>query len=85
VASSARLTSSTPSFAASLRLPLCATGAQLEYKNDAYKCVGEPTEGALKVLCEKIGLDDMRGVAKKRSSKPEQHAQIVCDTIESCT
>ena len=39
---------------------------QLEYKNDTYKCVGEPTEGALKVLCEKIGLDDMRGVAKKR-------------------
>ena len=61
---------------------LC-NGAQLEYKNDTYKCVGEPTEGALKVLCEKIGLDDMRGVAKKRSSKPEQHAQIVCDMIES--
>ena len=61
---------------------LC-NGAHIEFKNGAYKCVGEPTEGALKVLCEKIGLENMRGVEAKRESDPEQNAQIVCDMIES--
>lgn len=60
---------------------LC-NGADIEFKNGAYKCIGEPTEGALKVLCEKIGLQNMRGVEAKRESNPEKHAQIVCDTIE---
>ena len=59
---------------------LC-NGADIEYKNGAYKAVGEPTEAALKVLAEKIGLANMRGIEAKRASKPEVHAQIVCDTL----
>ena len=35
------------------------------------------------MLCEKIGLENMRGVEAKRESDPEQNAQIVCDMIES--
>ena len=61
---------------------LCS-GAYIECKSGMFKCVGEPTEGALKVLAEKIGLDNMRGVESKRTSNPDIHAQIVCDTIES--
>ena len=59
---------------------LC-NGADIEYKNGAYKAIGEPTEAALKVLAEKIGLENMRGIEAKRASKPEKHAQIVCDTL----
>ncbi len=61
---------------------LCS-GTRIEYKDGSYKCVGEPTEGALKVLCEKIGLDNMRAVKSKLESNPERNAQAVCDSIEN--
>jgi len=61
---------------------LCS-GADIEFKKGMYRAVGEPTEAALKVLAEKIGLADMKGVEAKRAAYPEVHAQIVCNTIAS--
>ncbi|EFJ40103.1 hypothetical protein VOLCADRAFT_84661 [Volvox carteri f. nagariensis] len=54
--------------------------AQLEFKGSAFRAVGAPTEAALLVLAEKLGLQDPRETAaarKKRTATPEEHPQPV--------
>jgi Ca2+-transporting ATPase len=45
----------------------------IELKDGQFRCAGEPTEGALKVLAEKIGVDDSAAnakIVKLRSKDP---------------
>ncbi|KAG2495960.1 hypothetical protein HYH03_005890 [Edaphochlamys debaryana] len=54
--------------------------AHLEYKGSAFRSVGAPTEAALLVLAEKLGLGDPAETAaatKKRTATPEEHPQPV--------
>ncbi len=53
--------------------PLCPQGS-------AFRAVGAPTEAALLVLAEKVGLADAAATAaarKKRTNTPEEHPQPV--------
>ncbi|GFR44662.1 hypothetical protein Agub_g5952 [Astrephomene gubernaculifera] len=54
--------------------------ASLEFKFNAFRAVGAPTEAALLVLAEKLGLADGTETAaalKKRTATPEEHPQPV--------
>ncbi|CBX90378.1 similar to calcium-transporting atpase sarcoplasmic/endoplasmic reticulum type [Plenodomus lingam JN3] len=48
--------------------------AALEYdsKNGTYNLIGEPTEGALRVLVEKVGTPDLSVNASRASTSPEE-------------
>lgn len=55
-------------------------------KNGLYKAVGAPTEAALVVLAEKIGLADSAeqlGVAKARIADPEKTTDIASRAYQS--
>ncbi|KXZ46192.1 hypothetical protein GPECTOR_46g261 [Gonium pectorale] len=54
--------------------------ASLEFKGSAFRAVGAPTEAALLVLAEKLGMADPLETAaarKKRTATPEEHPQPV--------
>ena len=68
---------------------ICAAcnSSQIEYvEGSGYKCIGEPTEGALKILAEKIGCEDdakHRRAMNRRNKSVKDGAQAVCDEIMS--
>ena len=54
--------------------------ARLEAKNGVYKAVGAPTEAALVVLAEKLGVadeSDKASIQKLRSGDDDAHADAV--------
>ena len=54
----------------------------VEFKDGQFRCSGEPTEGALKVLAEKIGVADASAnakIVKLRASDPAKGCQGVAD------
>ncbi|KAI8469125.1 MAG: hypothetical protein J3K34DRAFT_454251 [Monoraphidium minutum] len=58
--------------------------ARIEWKNGAFKAVGAPTEAALKVLAEKLGVTDRatsEALAEQRQQDPESHPAPVCAAI----
>jgi len=58
--------------------------AVIELKDGQYKCAGEPTEGALKVLAEKIGVPsdaDMSRIADLRVADPAKGCQAVSAAV----
>ncbi|PNW83467.1 hypothetical protein CHLRE_05g242350v5 [Chlamydomonas reinhardtii] len=60
--------------------------AHLEFKGSAFRAVGAPTEAALLVLAEKLGVADPAETAaarKKRTATPEEHPQPVCSEYRS--
>ncbi|KAF1836642.1 calcium ATPase [Decorospora gaudefroyi] len=59
--------------------------AQLAYdtKNSTYNLVGEPTEGALRVLVEKIGTPDIAHNASRTSISPEERLDFATKHYES--
>lgn len=55
--------------------------AHIEYKDGKYHAVGAPTEAALSVLVEKLGVTDSGITARiqqQRASQSEGHADFVC-------
>lgn len=55
--------------------------AHIDFKDSRYHSVGAPTEAALTVLVEKLGLIDAGQTARihqQRESQPEGHADLVC-------
>ncbi|GMH43584.1 hypothetical protein BSKO_11506 [Bryopsis sp. KO-2023] len=64
---------------------LCSE-SRLESKGGVYRAGGNPTEVALKVLVEKMGVSDgaeMEKIKKKRISDPDHNAEAVCDLYAS--
>lgn len=62
---------------------ICATcnEAKIECKGGSYRSVGLSTEGALKVLAEKIGVRDLKvqqRLEKQRADDPEQYPEVFC-------
>mmetsp|Transcript_20295 Transcript_20295/g.44334 ORF Transcript_20295/g.44334 Transcript_20295/m.44334 type:complete len:1049 (-) Transcript_20295:1149-4295(-) len=54
--------------------------AHLEFKNGAFRAAGAPTEAALKVLVEKLGVPDAntaKALATKRAANPEDNPEPV--------
>lgn len=68
---------------------ICAVcnSSQIEFvEGSGYRCIGEPTEGALKVLAEKIGCEDdtkHRKAMNRRNKNLKDGSQAVCDEILS--
>tara|TARA_B100000475_G_scaffold118736_1_gene86615 strand:- start:794 stop:4138 length:3345 start_codon:yes stop_codon:yes gene_type:complete len=68
---------------------ICAAcnSSQIEFvEGSGYRCIGEPTEGALKILAEKIGCEDdakHRKAMNRRDKSSKDGAQAVCDEIMS--
>lgn len=56
--------------------------ARLEKKDNSYRAIGQPTEAALLVLAEKIGLADAAAQQKTRHSR-EKNATGVCSNYSS--
>ena len=55
--------------------------AHIEYKEGRYHAVGAPTEAALVVLVEKLGVADAAlksRIQQTRASEPEGHADGTC-------
>ena len=55
------------------RICVMCNESTIELKDGQFRCAGEPTEGALKVLAEKIGVDDSAAnakIVKLRSKDP---------------
>ena len=55
--------------------------AHIEYKDGKFHAVGAPTEAALSVLVEKLGVTDSgvsARIQQQRSSQSEGHADFVC-------
>ena len=55
--------------------------ARLEYKDGRYHAVGAPTEAALVVLVEKLGVADSglkARITDQRNAAPEDHADGTC-------
>jgi Ca2+ transporting ATPase len=59
--------------------------AQLAYdsKNSTYNLVGEPTEGALRVLVEKVGTPDANHNATRSNASPEERLDFSSKYYES--
>ena len=60
--------------------------AVIELKEGQYKCSGEPTEGALKVLAEKIGVEsdaEMSNIVDLRVSDPAKGCQGVSTAVNA--
>ena len=55
--------------------------AHIEFKDGRFHAVGAPTEAALVVLVEKLGVSDpglKARLIEKRSANPESHADAIC-------
>ncbi|KAK1914728.1 hypothetical protein P3342_010717 [Pyrenophora teres f. teres] len=52
-------------------------------KNETYSLVGEPTEGALRVLVEKVGTPDISHNATRANTSPEQRLDFATKHYES--
>ena len=55
--------------------------AHIEFKDGRYHAVGAPTEAALVVLVEKLGVADSglkARIREQRSASPEGHADGTC-------
>lgn len=48
-----------------------------------YSCIGEPTEAALRVLAEKLGVFDDKVASSLKELSPVQRASAVCDHYET--
>ena len=74
-------------FAVASQVCAICNSAQIEYvEGSGYRCNGEPTEGALKILAEKIGVEDdvkHRSAMQRRNKNLKDGAQAVCDEIGS--
>ncbi|KIZ04315.1 calcium-transporting ATPase, endoplasmic reticulum-type [Monoraphidium neglectum] len=58
--------------------------SRIECKGGAFKAVGAPTEAALKVLAEKLGLPDRvatDALVRQRLNDPEAHPEPICAHI----
>lgn len=55
--------------------------ATIDYRDKGYKIVGEPTEGALKVLAEKFGRYDPRNASAADRESPMRYANYLNDTF----
>eukprot|EP00877_Chromochloris_zofingiensis_P004035 jgi/Chrzof1/13632/Cz08g05050.t1 len=69
-----------PALAGVAEVCAACSEAHIEIKNGVYRSVGAPTEAALKVLAEKLGVPD-RSISKalcdKRRANPEDHPEAV--------
>ena len=57
--------------------------ARIEFKDGRFHAVGAPTEAALVVLVEKLGVSDAglkARIVEKRRADPQQHADATCQT-----
>ena len=64
------------------RVCVMCNESTVELKDGAFRCAGEPTEGALKVLAEKIGVADAAAnakIVKLRAADPAKGCQGVAD------
>ena len=55
--------------------------AHIEFKDGRFHAVGAPTEAALVVLVEKLGVADpglKARIGERRSANPESHADATC-------
>ena len=69
--------------AAVSRVCVMCNESTVELKDGQFRCAGEPTEGALKVLAEKIGVADSSAnakIVKLRSKDPAKGCQGVANT-----
>ena len=78
------LASSSSTVAQMAQVAAMCNEAQLSYdsKTGTYTSVGEPTEGALRVLVEKIGTRSASYNAKRSSLKPEQKVHFASQDYE---
>ncbi|KAL4781871.1 hypothetical protein BJX76DRAFT_309206 [Aspergillus varians] len=66
-------------------MALCNTAALAhDERTDVFLCIGEPTEGALRVLVEKIGTDDAATNSKLLSLPASQKLHVSSKYYESC-
>ena len=76
------------SLAAVAKVSALCNEAVVEFRDGYHRCAGEPTEGALKVLAEKIGLEsdaEMAEVMRTRAEDPAKGCRGVSDALRrSC-
>ncbi|KAJ1915635.1 hypothetical protein H4219_004205 [Mycoemilia scoparia] len=67
-----------------MEISVCCNGAHIEYKDNNYACIGEPTEAALLALVERVGTADSTfNMFKNEPHKPELSISACRHSYES--